>query len=262
MTLHHKKEGQVMIVFARLFLYYFFFFFSPSIFGYTFTQSDIYGFKKSPIKLHIETTNCNANTESLVEKAIDVWNGASQSSLKLEKGSNVSYSRSDVLNGSFSEDIIVYCSLDMQADTSRDPNFILGVGVSQDTIGDNHLDKGFLILNYTPGSDQDFNVISEEIKIFTTTHEIGHVLGLGHTSESSALMYYDAGRKENTALHQDDIDGIRHLYPQNELEGDYLLGCAQIENLNNKPPTSSPYNLAFLIGVILFLISQRKNRSV
>lgn len=46
------------------------------------------------------------------------------------------------------------------------------------------------------------------------THEIGHVLGLDHsTTESGAIMwpYIEHGELRRT-LHQDDIDGIRYLY--------------------------------------------------
>jgi len=45
-------------------------------------------------------------------------------------------------------------------------------------------------------------------------HELGHGAGLGHSSIEGAVMepYYDGVRR---ALHQDDINGISSLYPQN-----------------------------------------------
>ena len=42
---------------------------------------------------------------------------------------------------------------------------------------------------------------------------MGHILGLGHSEDSDAVMapYYN-GNKENLTLAQDDINGIKALY--------------------------------------------------
>ncbi|KAJ9683511.1 hypothetical protein PVL29_019192 [Vitis rotundifolia] len=44
------------------------------------------------------------------------------------------------------------------------------------------------------------------------THEIGHLLGLGHSSVEAAIMYPSISRGATKGLNQDDIDGIRALY--------------------------------------------------
>ncbi|MDY7000374.1 MAG: matrixin family metalloprotease, partial [Thermodesulfobacteriota bacterium] len=42
-------------------------------------------------------------------------------------------------------------------------------------------------------------------------HELGHSLGLGHSSNKNAIMYYMSNGR--TSLHTDDMNGIRKLYP-------------------------------------------------
>ncbi|KAL9152495.1 hypothetical protein ABFS82_11G126700 [Erythranthe guttata] len=43
-------------------------------------------------------------------------------------------------------------------------------------------------------------------------HEIGHLLGLGHSSVEAAIMYSGIGAGVTKNLHADDIQGIRALY--------------------------------------------------
>ncbi|KAM7263740.1 hypothetical protein ACFE04_001423 [Oxalis oulophora] len=43
-------------------------------------------------------------------------------------------------------------------------------------------------------------------------HEIGHMLGLGHSSDTNAVMYPILPRGKEKGLNQDDINGIKVLY--------------------------------------------------
>ncbi|KAK6144104.1 hypothetical protein DH2020_020924 [Rehmannia glutinosa] len=56
-------------------------------------------------------------------------------------------------------------------------------------------------------------VASGEFDLQTTgLHELGHVLGLGHSTDSGAIMYPIIGPGLRKGLGQDDINGIRALY--------------------------------------------------
>jgi hypothetical protein len=50
----------------------------------------------------------------------------------------------------------------------------------------------------------------------TTTHEIGHTLGLDHSSDPTATMYATApeGETAKRTLHPDDVQGICDIYPK------------------------------------------------
>lgn len=47
------------------------------------------------------------------------------------------------------------------------------------------------------------------------THEVGHVVGLDHSADTSAVMYARAAAGETSKrnLKQDDLEGVRYLYP-------------------------------------------------
>lgn len=52
----------------------------------------------------------------------------------------------------------------------------------------------------------------------TATHEVGHFIGLGHTTDPDATMYANAGVGETKkrSLEDDDINGLCAIYPSGE----------------------------------------------
>ncbi|KAL8055541.1 hypothetical protein ABFS82_04G062600 [Erythranthe guttata] len=44
-------------------------------------------------------------------------------------------------------------------------------------------------------------------------HELGHILGLAHSQDEKSIMYAYIGEGENKDLTQDDIHGIKSIYP-------------------------------------------------
>ncbi|NOZ86804.1 MAG: matrixin family metalloprotease [Deltaproteobacteria bacterium] len=76
------------------------------------------------------------------------------------------------------------------------------------------------------------------------THELGHVFGLDHTPDPTATMYaiVAPGETKKRTLAQDDMDGLKHLYPDNSgMNGSHCTGdedckygiCVQTRNSGN-----------------------------
>ncbi|XP_020023593.1 matrilysin [Castor canadensis] len=71
--------------------------------------------------------------------------------------------------------------------------------------GDAHFDKDE---HWTDGGSLGINFL------FAATHELGHSLGLGHSSDPDAVMFptYGTAESQDIKLAQDDINGIQKLY--------------------------------------------------
>ncbi|XP_076964412.1 uncharacterized protein LOC143387646 [Callospermophilus lateralis] len=81
--------------------------------------------------------------------------------------------------------------------------------------GDAHFDKDEL---WTDGSGLGINFL------YAATHELGHSLGLGHSSDPRAVMYptYRTEDSQSFRLAQDDIEGIQKLYGSLEVKGEEI----------------------------------------
>ncbi|MDX9925267.1 MAG: matrixin family metalloprotease, partial [Ignavibacteriaceae bacterium] len=88
-----------------------------------------------------------------------------------------------------------------------------GVGASyypeQDCMGNIILNDGYhnFSLEINPENAKDL--------YYVALHEVGHVLGLCHSNNSNALMYFDYSPRRT--LSEYDIDGIRAIYPQKDI---------------------------------------------
>ena len=81
--------------------------------------------------------------------------------------------------------------------------------------------KGAIIL-LNNQMNSAFGKLSRQEQISVIAHEIGHAIGLGHSENKAALMYFQTVdfRKK---LGQDDVDGVTYLYPI-KFDGCGLIG--------------------------------------
>lgn len=205
------------------------------------------GWAGGKVELFVNTTNCPAGVDvpGLIQKAVEVWNNVPTSSIKVSYGGSTNSTTS-------SNPVTVYCALNFNAVTGGDEDGVPGSATSNSSTGS--ITAGLLVLNASGGQANIGNFDQTKLKIIVA-HEIGHVLGLGHSASKNALMYFDASAKKKFALAQDDIDGMSYLYPSDETSGDDLMGCALVANT---PPPQSGGWILLLLALLLPLAVRQK----
>lgn len=160
-----------------------------------------------------------SDLEEAIDAAFSLWNSVPTSNLKLVRGATTT------LTGFSNNPPVIWC--DNTTITTSTNLGQGGAGVSSST---GRPVQGGLVLNGKVTDSGYFGSSSAIVREITVAHEIGHVLGLGHSDQDFALMYYNVGAKADLRLSQDDIDGITWLNPRNE-PSDKVMGCATVQTV-------------------------------
>ena len=211
---------------------------------------------KSKIKFIIAGNNCvhaglnTSSVETLAKEATSTyWNKVPTSSIELDSSgvqSAIDISGDDVNTAALksgADQIVVGCSSNSTAFPSG-TTLLAVAGIACDSGGC----RGAVLLNDLATT----NLASADRASLLATfgHEFGHALGLGHSSSSTALMYYAIGNKNQTALTQDDIDGISYLYPNEKKLGGLAGACGTIDSTSSKGSASRNFLGSMLIGLL------------
>lgn len=214
-------------------------------FSFTLNSSsnpDFKGWASPNIDFAINTTNCPPGVQGLIESAFDVWRNVASSKVQVRLvGTTTSTTAANPTT--------IYCENDFATVIAgggpvnpADNDSVPGVAILNPPNAE-YATGGLLILNTSSGA-ANIGSYNPTLVQIVLAHEIGHILGLGHSEDTSALMYFDASAKGTLNLSQDDIDGITYLYPRNELDGDNLFGgCGRVQN----PPPMDKFRLTILM---------------
>lgn len=220
--------------------------------AWTLSTPERAGFPKSDIVIKISSNTCanagftSSSMETLVNDAInDYWSKVPTSSLNLSTGGVITadLSADDLTNAAAkttANTIIVGCSQNATLFSSGSTLGVGGIGCSGGVC------RAAVLLNDTAATQLD--TLDRSVILTTFAHELGHALGLGHSSVKPALMYYTVSGKTQKSLSQDDIDGISYLYPSEKKLGGLSGACGSID-IDPKGPTNFLWSL--LIGLMI-----------
>ena len=214
--------------------------------AFTLLNANQRGWDKKVLVFNLNPANCSSDTRFNIVEAMALWNSVNGSELKLELGATDSVATAaQAIAGAFSEEAVIVCDSSFAATTGTNPN--VTAAVSNILINSNiQIAKGFLILNAVASAAASLSLNSQLRTQIIVAHEIGHMIGLGHSSDISALMYYSSATRNNFSLSQDDVDGFLYLYPRDETnKAVFMGGCGSLKNAE-PPPTKMIFTLLAL----------------
>lgn len=236
---------------------------SVKSFAFTLNTNIDAHFKSNDVKIWItQNSSCSnigfSNSQILdmaIKGAQKFWNRVPSSNLNLIKGGVLATTDSKFITGQLCvndsdtfcdetisvpsvNDIVIACNTNDSENFTSENIFALSI---PSKVSDGFIKGSIILLNDTASTKlRDF---SKDELINILAHELGHAIGIGHSFDSSALMYsyYKTNRNR---LGEDDIDALTYLYPNK------LGGCAAIVG-------SIDYNnflINFLGGFLLIMI--------
>jgi hypothetical protein len=206
------------------------------------------GWNTETLVFDVNETSCSAlgisvaELEADLDAAIELWNRAPTSKLKLARGTAVTATNT----GTNPPHLV--CNSGVITSPDVVPGEAAGIAVS----GGRPV-QGYIQINGDQTRAAYFGNLTATQAQIVLAHEMGHILGLGHAENDYALMYYDISAKTNLNLSQDDIDGISWLNPRDETQGG-LFGCGTLMDLTQGPPPPGGGLGASLGGMMSLLL--------
>lgn len=228
--------------------------YEPNAHAFEWMYPNMKGWENDIVTLHINPDQCTGSLPQFVNNAIAVWNAVPGSRIKMRLGTPTSQ------RGLANEPIIECTELFGQGDT------VGTTSVATDREG--HIVSVNVKLNARRGSRGDISIKSASVMELAVIHELGHVLGLGHSRIEAAMMFFSITNKSEPQLHADDVDGLLSIYGGKKKKGP--LGCGQILNVNKnnseEPSENSLWSFLPLLAVMMVSLLlgqiQKKKRTI
>jgi len=211
--------------------------------------TEVRGWSDDEILFHLNPTDCPDNIASLLAKARAVWNSVPTSRLTMSVGTETNTTIDEINNASATEVPAILCVMDM-AGSNLDGSLIPAIAFGQNVDENGVLNYGAIAINVDESTSQSLTLMPEGTAIAVLAHEMGHILGLGHSTESKALMHQDVTKRKSATLHQDDSDGLSYLYPRHESAGDGLMGGCTIGTRTHAAPMDALWLVMLLVPMI------------
>ncbi len=226
----------------------------------------VLGWRFNELGFYLNPSGCSipqAEVETAMDIAFGLWNSVGSSRLRIFRSTTVTTTVSQALagDGAGPPSPMVLCDTALTTTIGANSNSIPAATASAFNGQDRRVDYAIILLNSESGKSANIRNLNPTKLAIILAHEIGHALGLGHTTDTAALMYFDATDKTVLGLSQDDIDGITFLYPRQEPALGDLYGCGAAER-GHKASTPVAASAAAAAWPLLpaYVVTRRRRR--
>ena len=225
---------------------------SGVIFGVAllFSTANAYGFNiasqveatwsTDEILIDYNQTDCSDGVDFAndLEAAINLsWNSVAPSRFRLRVGEATS--STDLITGK----IIILCTS-------------LGAGIGG--VADfGFIDGDIVQARIQINTDIDFASVGKEVLALIIAHELGHTIGIAHSDDAEALMFFSGPREK---MSQDDVSAVSYLYPRNDIS-DGPFGCGSISVGGPFDNNGGLLSISLLLLVVAFASRITRMRS-
>lgn len=206
--------------------------------AFTMMASNLGGWARGDLAFRLNPANCPPSVSNALDASLALWNSVPGSRLKLSRGPDATEGVAELKAKTLTQTPLIVCDPNFGATAWSSFASARAVPAIGMIFNWSPISSGGLALNVEPGAGADVNGYDLNKLSVVMAHEIGHVLGLGHSADPAALMYFSAGYKQNLSLSDDDADGIAYLYGRDEaLGGDPPFGsCGRVLGPGDGPP--------------------------
>jgi len=216
-----------------------------------------------PMKIKMIPGHCGVDDEvleSAIQNAVNLWNSAKNSNVDIAyEGHSDASIEEFFVERSVITPVHIFCDPDFAehaaaATTGQQDAVAVGVPGS---LGSGQREDGMVLLEPNSIANLSQNTVN-----FIVAHELGHVLGLGHSTATGSVMKSGASATENFKLSQDDIDALTSIYPLSASFDD-LFSCTADANAGTTKRRGVKVDGGFLILLVcLIYFSARRKRQI
>ncbi len=219
-------------------------------FGWTLIGPATSGWPTRNLVFYVNYSNCPVDSADLnrwLDNAISTWNRVPSSDLTVSRHlEGVTATAAQVSAGTTTLSPLIICNPAI-SDLGVPAN---SVPASTVVTPDGPIGAAIIHLNAEVSAPANIASVDPGKLVAVLAHEMGHVLGLGHSSQPEALMYFSVANKPDAILVQDDMDGITYLYPRNE----FIYGPMGCASTRHPHPATNATKGGYLLSMVFLLL--------